>query len=100
MPQYSLYCEDDSFLMCAQKRVGVKGGEHVMGSSKQPGRQPLCRLRYGGAADRWGFGMWLGSRETYEDSFLPSGRYIGTAEEALDCACGLYLGDPTAWLVS
>ena len=21
----------------------------------------------------------------------------GTAEEALDCACGLYLNDPTAW---
>jgi hypothetical protein len=22
---------------------------------------------------------------------------VGTAEEALDCACGLYLNDPTAW---
>jgi hypothetical protein len=22
----------------------------------------------------------------------------GSAEDALDCACGLYLNDPTAWL--
>src|SRR5215211_1043787 len=27
---------------------------------------------------------------------LPSGEFAGTPEEALDCACGLYLGDPTA----
>jgi hypothetical protein len=29
---------------------------------------------------------------------LPSGEFAGTPEEALDCACGLYLGDPIAWL--
>jgi hypothetical protein len=29
---------------------------------------------------------------------LLSGEFAGTPEEALDCACGLYLGDPTAWL--
>src|SRR6266550_1664422 len=34
----------------------------------------------------------------YEDNFLPSGRPSGSPEEALDCACGLYLGDPTAWI--
>jgi hypothetical protein len=28
---------------------------------------------------------------------LPSGYPVGTPEEALDCACGLYLNDPTAW---
>jgi hypothetical protein len=33
----------------------------------------------------------------YEGNFLPSGSPTGTAEEALDCACGLYLNDPTAW---
>jgi hypothetical protein len=27
-----------------------------------------------------------------------NGLPIGRPEEALDCACGLYLGDPTAWL--
>jgi hypothetical protein len=25
------------------------------------------------------------------------GQLAGSPEEALDCACGLYLGDPTAW---
>jgi len=59
---------------------------------------PLCRLRYTGTASRWGFAIHLASRDGYEDSFLPSGLPAGTPEEALDCSCGLYLGDPTAWI--
>src|SRR6266508_2910976 len=58
---------------------------------------PLCRLRYGGYANRWGFAIYLASKDGYQDSILPSGYPVGTAEEALDCACGLYLNDPTAW---
>ena len=42
---------------------------------------PLMRLRYGGSAARWGFAVYL----------------AGAPEDALDTACGLYLGDPTAW---
>ena len=37
------------------------------------------------------------SHDDYEDSYLPSGYPVGTCEEALDTACGLYLNDPTAW---
>jgi hypothetical protein len=59
---------------------------------------PLCRLRYAGYANRWGFAIWLASNDGYQDSVLPNGYPAGTAEEALDCACGLYLNDPTAWL--
>ena len=59
---------------------------------------PLCRLRYGGSASIWGFAIYLASRDKYEDNVLPSGLPIGSPEEALDCACGLYLNDPTAWL--
>ena len=58
---------------------------------------PLCRLRYGGYANQWGFAIYLASKDGYEDSILPTGYPVGTAEEALDCACGLYLNDPTAW---
>jgi hypothetical protein len=57
----------------------------------------LCRLRYGGSASRWGFAIYLASTDGYEDSVLPSGMTAGTPEEALDCACGLYLNDLTAW---
>jgi hypothetical protein len=57
----------------------------------------LCRLRYGGSAHLWGFAIYRASHDDYEDSFLPSGTHVGTAEEALDCACGLYLNDHTAW---
>ena len=58
----------------------------------------LCRLRYGGSARDWGFAMYRASHDDYEDSYLPTGYPVGTCEEALDTACGLYLNDPTAWL--
>ena len=58
---------------------------------------PLCRLRYGGSASRWGFAIYRASHDDYQDNYLPSGDSAGSAEEALDCACGLYLNDPSAW---
>lgn len=58
---------------------------------------PLCRLRYAGYANQWGFAIYRASHEDYEDSYLPTGQRAGTAEDALDTACGLYLNDPTAW---
>jgi len=58
---------------------------------------PLMRLRYLGSARTWGFAIYLASSGKYQDSFLPSGVPSGSPEEALDCACGLYLADPTAW---
>lgn len=57
----------------------------------------LCRLRYAGYANQWGFAIYRASHNDYEDSYLPTGTMAGTAEDALDTACGLYLGDPTAW---
>ena len=59
---------------------------------------PLCRLRYVGYASIWGFAIYRASHDDYQDNYLPSGQPAGTPEEALDCACGLYLGDPSAWL--
>ncbi|HSC88932.1 MAG TPA: hypothetical protein VLC09_16735 [Polyangiaceae bacterium] len=58
---------------------------------------PLCRLRYGGSASSWGFAIYRASHDDYQDSVLPSGHTAGSPEEALDCACGLYLNDPAAW---
>ncbi len=58
---------------------------------------PLCRLRYGGYANQWGFAIWLASKNGYADSYLPTGSRAGTAEDALNCACGLYLNDPATW---
>jgi hypothetical protein len=73
-------------------------GDHAYIDADEAGDLwPLCRLRYTGTADRWGFAIHLASRNGYEDSFLPNGQPTGTPEEAIDCACGLYLGDPTAW---
>jgi len=46
----------------------------------------------------WGFAIYRARHhDDYQDSYLPTGSMGGTAEEALDCACGLYLGDRTAW---
>ena len=58
--------------------------------------QPLIRLRYAGSARHWGFGLYLASSEDYEDTLLPDGSPTGTPTQALDCALGLYLADPTA----
>ena len=78
--------------------VRFRGGfAYVAG--ELPGREllPLCRLRYNGSASLWGFAIYLASRDGYEDSVLPSGLPVGSPQEALDCACGLYLADPSAW---
>jgi hypothetical protein len=70
---------------------------YVDGELRDGTTLPLFRLRYGGSANSWGFAIHLASRDSYEDAALPSGFPVGTPEEALDCACGLYLNDPTAW---
>jgi hypothetical protein len=57
----------------------------------------LCRLRYAGSAHQWGFAIYRASHHDYADSILPTGIPVGTCEDALDTACGLYLGDPTTW---
>ena len=59
--------------------------------------QPLMRLRYSGSAARWGFTIYLTSKDRCEDSVLSTGFTAGTPEDALDTACGLHPGDPNAW---
>lgn len=54
----------------------------------------LMRLRYLGSADLWGFALHLASTDTYENNVLHTGAPFGSAEEALDCACELYLTAP------
>ena len=58
----------------------------------------LCRLRYAGSANQWGFAIYRASHNDYEQAVLPTGWPSGTPEQALDTACGLYLNDPTTWL--
>lgn len=69
---------------------------YIEGVLENGDQRPLCRLRYAGSATYWGFAMYLASREGYQDSVLPNGAFEGTPEEALDCACALYLDDPSA----
>lgn len=54
----------------------------------------LCRLKDTGHPEMWGFALFTYSNERYEDNILPTGLPFGTPEAALDCAAGLYLGDP------
>ena len=58
-------------------------------------RMPLMRLRYGGSAARWGFAVYLASKDGYEDSVLPTATWPAHPKRP-HTACGLYLGDPTA----
>ncbi len=57
----------------------------------------LCRLRYVGSAHQWQFAIYRASHDDYDESVFPTGLPIGTCQQALDTACGLYLNDPTAW---
>jgi hypothetical protein len=59
---------------------------------------PLCRLRYLGSDTDWGFALHRASSEDYDDTLLPDGSPSGTPEQALDCALGLYLADPSVWI--
>ena len=54
-------------------------------------RIPLMRLRYQRSAHLWGFAIYLASHDGYQDSVLPDGSPVGTAQDALDCAGDLYL---------
>jgi hypothetical protein len=51
---------------------------YVDGELPDQQRLPLCRLRYGGSASRWGFAIYLASRDGYEDSILPTGLHAGS----------------------
>lgn len=73
---------------------------YVKGIDEDGDDLALLRLRYNGSASRWGFAIYLASTDGYEASVLPSGMFSGAPEEALDCACGLYLGEPATWLKS
>ena len=57
----------------------------------------LCRLRYVGSAHDWQFAIYRASHDDYDESVFFTGRPVGSCQDALDTACGLYLNDPTAW---
>jgi hypothetical protein len=57
----------------------------------------LCRLRYVGSAHHWQVAIYRASHDDYAESVFPTGLPVGTCQDALDLACGLYLDDPTAW---
>ena len=74
------------------------GFAYVTGITGDDEQLRLCRLRYGGSASRWGFSIYRASHDDYQPAILPNGATAGSPEDALDTACGLYLGDPTAWI--
>ncbi|MGW7820030.1 hypothetical protein ACWGLF_18240 [Streptomyces puniciscabiei] len=53
------------------------------------------RLRHGGSASTWGFVLYLASPDEDQDAILTTGGFAGTPEDALDCACGVYLTGPS-----
>jgi hypothetical protein len=77
--------------------IGYRSGFAYISGVTDNETLPLCRLRYLRTPDQWGFAIYLASKDGYQDSILPTGSFTGTPEQALDCACGLYLNDPTAW---
>ena len=50
----------------------------------------LCRLRYFGDEERWGFAFYTYSNEKYSLSIFPSGEFFGSSEDAFE-ASSMYL---------
>ena len=83
----------------AEVRMRYRAGFAYIDATLTHGEElKLCRLRYAGSASQWGFAIYRASHNDYQQAALPNGWPSGTPEEALDTACGLYLGDPTAWI--
>jgi hypothetical protein len=55
----------------------------------------LCRLRYFGDPEGWGFAFFAYSSEKYELSVFPSGEFFGPPEEAFAAAANAYLSGPS-----
>jgi hypothetical protein len=51
----------------------------------------LCRLRYFGDEEGWGFAFYIYSGERYELAVFPSGEFFGPPEEAVRVAGEVYL---------
>jgi hypothetical protein len=51
----------------------------------------LCRLRYFGGEDRWGFAFYTYSNDRYELSVFPSGEFLGPPEDAFQVSAEAYL---------
>ncbi len=51
----------------------------------------LCRLRFFGDEERWGFAFYTYSNERYELSIFPSGEFLGPPEEAFRVSAEAYL---------
>ena len=51
----------------------------------------LCRLRYFGDEEAWGFAFYTYSGERYELAIFPTGEFYGTPEDAFEVSAGMYL---------
>ena len=68
---------------------GVRREEYVERLRNTPTH--LCRLRYFGNEEGWGFAFYTYSNSRYELSIFPSGEFFGTSEEAFDVSASMYL---------
>ena len=53
----------------------------------------LCRLRYFGGEERWGFAFYTYSNEKYTLAMYDSGEFLGTPEDAFRISARLYLNN-------
>jgi hypothetical protein len=51
----------------------------------------LCRLRYSGDDEHWGFAFFAYSSEKYELSVFPSGQFFGPPEDAFEVSANVHL---------
>ena len=59
---------------------------------------PLCRLRYHGYANEWGFAIYQASHDDYQDSVLPSGQLAANRRRGPRLRLRPLPSEPGAWL--
>jgi hypothetical protein len=62
---------------CRSRVATSPHSKSTEGLTTWSGPEPLCRLRYGGSAARWGFAVYLASKDGYEDAVLLTGGFAG-----------------------
>jgi hypothetical protein len=75
-------------------------GRYCYVAAELPGHRqptPFLRLRWQGAEDEWGIGIYKASTEQYSEKELPwsFGPLTGTPEQGIDETLELYAGPPT-----
>lgn len=76
------FCEPNAPTRSELRALGMTRDEYMERGRSTPIH--LCRLRYVGGLGRWSVAFFTYSHERYDPCVFPTGKFLGTPEEAFD----------------